>query len=430
MIKEPTRAQQESVEDDQTHRWSIVATLVVPVHLEGVTWPALKIWKAWEAEQPEKTWEGWKVGPLPSHTRSERTEGDQRFHRIYTEEHKHVGKFKVESVELVMPDGRTHWGLVHLFIDDLDFKSLSARANDLKEYVRLHQAKVAGIAGITEIAEALHPAKPDAVVGSRASAVVLLNGDVVEWGEKGNLLNKALDIETSRTFADGTLLPEIRHAAVGLHGILIESNSSGTKARDLKDSVRGSYAEQVLVARAQREAVKGFVAKVSTLFTEDAGTKAEELVREFYRWRARSWWRDISTKATATAFLQSYQTALRLPETVDQLSTEMSDYAAIAQEDAAKEAAQSSYLFALTATIFTIFAVPATVGFTGAEVLGWHGLWGFLGALLITAVGSALITGLLWEGLQHLRSGHHFRYKRRASANKGQPRHNLDKDTK
>jgi hypothetical protein len=63
--------------------------------------------------------------------------------------------------------------------------------------------------------------------------------------------------------------------------------------------------------------------------------------------------------------------------TIDhQLSGEMADYAAIAQEDAANAAAQSSYLFAATATIFTIFAVPATIGFTGAEILGWLGVVG------------------------------------------------------
>ncbi|WP_276937220.1 hypothetical protein [Ferrimicrobium acidiphilum] len=54
----------------------------------------------------------------------------------------------------------------------------------------------------------------------------------------------------------------------------------------------------------------------------------------------------------------------------------MADYAAIAQEDATNAAAQSSYLFAVTATIFTVFAVPAMIGFTGAEILGWLGVVG------------------------------------------------------
>ncbi|MHB1521365.1 MAG: hypothetical protein ACYCWN_08670 [Ferrimicrobium sp.] len=251
--------------------------------------------------------------------------------------------------------------------------------------------------------ELLYPAQPDVRTGSRASAIILLLGDPVTPAEGGDQLARALDIDRRFTFADGTLFSLIRQASVGLHGILIESSVHG--ASKLPSHAQGIYAEQVLIARSQKEAVKGFVGKVATLFDEGAGIKADELVREFYRWRAKFWWTDVSTEATATEFLQTYQRALRLPEMVEQLSGEMTDYAAIAQEDASKAAAQSSYLFALTATIFTIFAVPATVGFTGAEVLGWHGVWGFLGALGITAVGSALITGLLWKRLQHLRRG-------------------------
>ncbi len=414
-MQERTQPQRESVKNDHTPSWRIVATLVVSVRLrdDAATWPPSDRWRA---------------GPWPCHEQSgrsiedrTRTYGseelasplqaeDRRCYLIDANEYGNIGDFKIEGAELVTPDGRTQWGLVHLSTDDLDLKSLEAVARHFYLTVRLRQNKYSGVDRLNEL---LGPAQPDISTGSRASAVVLLIGDEVKWSGGDNLLSKALDIQPSLTFEEGSLFHPIRHAAIGLHGILIESNNNATKSH-----LQGIYAEQVLIARSQKEVVKGFVGKVATLFDEGAGIKADELVREFYRWRAKSWWSDVSTEATATAFLQSYQTALRLPDIVNQLSGEMADYAAIAQEDAAKEAAQSSYLFALTATIFTIFAVPATVGFTGAEVLGWHGLWGFLGALLITAVGSALITGLLWEKLGHLRNGWHFRYKKRTVASK------------
>jgi len=402
ITKKPTQPQQQSGSDDQTPSWRIVATLVVPVRPrdDATTWPPSDMWRAgpllwheqsgWSSEYRTRTYGSEELAsPLQAE--------DRRCHLVAAEEYGSVGKFKVEGVELVMPDGRTQWGLVHLSTDDLDFQSLEMVARHLKLTVRLHQHKYSGVDKLNEL---LYPAQPDISTGSRASAVVLLAGDEVKWSKGDNLLSKALDIKPSLTFEEGELFHPIRHAAVGLHGILIESNNNA-----IKSHVQGIYAEQVLIARSQKEAVKGFVGKVATLFDKGAEIKADELVREFYRWRAKWWWSDVSTEATATAFLQSYQTALRLPEMVNQLSGEMADYAAIAQEDAAKEAAQSSYLFALTATIFTIFAVPATVGFTGTEVLGWHGLWGFLGALLITALGSALITGLLWKRLGHLRRG-------------------------
>jgi hypothetical protein len=224
--------------------------------------------------------------------------------------------------------------------------------------------------------------------------VALLGGDEFDWGEDGNPLSNTLDVNSSLTFVKGTLLPQIRHASTGLHGILIESSNSDVD--DIKWHAQGIYAEQVLIARYQKETVKDFVGKVATLFDEGAGSKADELVREFYRWRAKSWWSDLSVVETATLFLRSYQEALRLPEIVNQLSGEMADYAAIAQEDAAKETARSSNLFARTATIFTVIAVPATVGFTGAEVLGWHGMAGFFGALGVTVVGAVLIVVALW----------------------------------
>jgi len=401
ITKKPTQPQQ-SGSDDQTPSWRIVATLVVPVRPrdDATTWPPSDMWRAgpllwheqsgWSSEYRTRTYGSEELAsPLQAE--------DRRCHLVAAEEYGSVGKFKVEGVELVMPDGRTQWGLVHLSTDDLDFQSLEMVARHLKLTVRLHQHKYSGVDKLNEL---LYPAQPDISTGSRASAVVLLAGDEVKWSKGDNLLSKALDIKPSLTFEEGELFHPIRHAAVGLHGILIESNNNA-----IKSHVQGIYAEQVLIARSQKEAVKGFVGKVATLFDKGAEIKADELVREFYRWRAKWWWSDVSTEATATAFLQSYQTALRLPEMVNQLSGEMADYAAIAQEDAAKEAAQSSYLFALTATIFTIFAVPATVGFTGAEVLGWHGLCGFLGALLITALGSALITGLLWKRLGHLCRG-------------------------
>lgn len=418
MIEESAQVERPTKAGGTTSQWGIVATLVVPIHLDSALWPPS---------------EEWTTGPWPDDERSGRTsedrgrtygnealasplqDEDRRCHKIYTNEDIHVGKFKVECVELVMPDGRTQWGLVHLSINDLTPRYLRARANDLYRYLRLQQdqhVRQGERGGITEITELLHPAKPDVSTGSRASAVILLLGDPVTPADGGDQLARALNIDRRLTFADGTLLDPIRQATVGLHGILIESSARG--AGKLQWHAQGSYAEQVLIARSQKEAVKGFVGKVATLFDEGAGIKADELVREFYRWRAKFWWTDVSTEATATEFLQTYQRALRLPEMVEQLSGEMADYAELAQEDAANAAAQSSYLFAITATIFTIFAVPATVGFTGAEILGWHGVMGFLGALLITAVGSSLLFDLLWRRLRHLRSGYHSRYKRHA----------------
>jgi len=413
IIGEPTRTPTRSGGDDRAHEWGIIATLVVPVRLDNVPWPPSEVWT---------------IGPWPGDKQSRRPKEDQmqtygdkalafllqapdrRCHRAYAKHEEHVGKFEVECVELVKPDDRTEWGLVHLSIHTLDFKSLKARSNELYRYVRLlrasyvRQGEREAIAAITDL---LSPARPDTSSGSRASAVVLLLGETVQWVEDNNPLFKALDIQPGFTFAEGTLFNPIRRAAVGLHGILLESNNENI----LKWHVQGVYAEQVLIARSQKEAVRGFAAMVATLFDEGAGIKADELVRDFYRWRAKLWWSDISTEATATALLQSYQEVLLLPKIVDQLSSEMADYAALAQEDAAKVAAQSSYFFALTATIFTIFAVPATVGFTGAEVLGWHGVAGFMGALGITAVGSASILSVLWRRLRHLRNGVNFRYK-------------------
>lgn len=418
IVQEPAQAEGSTKKGDTTHQWNIVVTLVVPIHLDPALWPPS---------------EEWTTGPWPDDERSGRTsedrrrtygnealasplqDEDRRCHKVYTNEDKHVGKFKVECVELVMPDRRTQWGLVHLSIKDLAPTYLRARANDLYRYLRLQQdphIRKGERGGITEITELLYPAQSDVSTGSRASAVILLLGDPVTPEEGGNQLARALHIDPRLTFAEGTLLDPIRQATAGLHGILIESSTRG--ADKIQWHVQGSYAEQVLIARSQKEAVKGFVGKVATLFDEGAGIKADELVREFYRWRAKFWWTDVSTEATATEFLQTYQTALRLPEMVDQLSGEMADYAAIAQEDAANAAAQSSYLFAVTATIFTIFSVPATIGFTGAEILGWHGVVGFLGALGITAVGSSLLFELLWRRLSHLRNGYHFRYKRHA----------------
>ena len=396
MKQEADQAQQESVKVEQTPSWSIVATLVVPVRPRDdmTPWPPSDMWK---------------TGPWPGNGRWKRPEEnrgktygnealasliqaqDRRWYLADTEENRSVGKFKVECVELVALDSRNQWGLVHLSIDDLDFKSLETVARNLKSTVRLTQTKYSGVDKLNEL---LYPAQPDISTGSRASAVVLLAGDEVKWSGKVNLLSKALNINPSFTFVEGTLLSTMRHAKVGLHGILIESNSSGVD--NIKWHLQGVYAEQVLIARYQKEAVKEFVGKVATLFDEGAGIKADELVRQFYRWRARSWWSDLSVEETATLLLRSYQTALRLPEIVNQLSGEMADYAAIAQEDAAKATARSSNLFARTATIFTVIAVPATVGFTGAEVLGWHGMAGFFGALGVTVVGAVLIVVALW----------------------------------
>ncbi|KJE77333.1 hypothetical protein [Ferrimicrobium acidiphilum] len=91
----------------------------------------------------------------------------------------------------------------------------------------------------------------------------------------------------------------------------------------------------------------------------------------------------------------------------------MADYVAIAQEDATNAAAQSSYLFAVTATIFTYS--PFLLRSVSQELRFLVGLgWWVLGALGITAVGSSLLFGLLWRRLRHLHNGYHFRYKRHA----------------
>jgi hypothetical protein len=403
MKKEADQAQQESVKGEQTAGWSIVATLVVPILLpDDDRWPP-KEWK-------EGPWPDLGDGTRPMSQRYQAYQGsvmasllldpDRRCHLVGVKDDEHSGKlFKFEAAELVRPDDRTQWGLVHLSTGNLNFASLKARANELKRYVRLQKAEPGN--EYKKIANRLKPAVPVKTIGSRASVVVLLIGEPVEWDDKGDLLAGALDIVPNWPLAEGVLRSEIRNAEVGIHGILIESSSKD--AKDLKWNLQGSYAEQVLIARAQRAAVEGFVTEVATLFDKTAETKADELVREFYRWRARLWWSDISTEPTATALLQSYQTMLRLPENVKQLSEEMSDYAAVAQEDAAKAAAQSSARLARTATIFTVIAVPATVGFTGAEVLGWHGVAGFFGALGVTVVGAVLISGALRGRLRRLR---------------------------
>ena len=205
IIKQPTRARRGTRESDQTSGSKIVATLVVPVDLKDVTWPSLKVWepletwqkeeaeKAWEEwEEAEKAWEGWKAGPHKIHAGSRLPVGDQRCYRVGLEGHECVGQFKVECVELARPDDRTHWGLIHLSTDKLDLESLRARADELWFYVRLRKDDTNGVA---EIAKLLSPAQPDIRTNSRASAVILLLGDTVDWGSKGNRLAEVLGIE-------------------------------------------------------------------------------------------------------------------------------------------------------------------------------------------------------------------------------------------
>jgi len=401
MKQEADQAQQESVNGEQTAGWSIVATLVVPiVPSENKMWCPSDRWEV-------GPWPGLGDGTRPMYHRNQAYQGsvmasllldpDRRCHLVDVKDDEHSGKlFKFESAELVKPYGdQTLWGLVHLSASDLEFDSLKERANELARYVRLKKNENEELdSEYKKIAKKLSPAVPVGDDRSRASVVVLLIGEPVEWDEQVDLLARALDIVPNWPLAEGVLRSEIRNAEVGIHGILIESSSKD--AKDLKWNLQGSYAEQVLIARAQRAAVEGFVTKVTTLFDTTAKTGADDLVREFYRWRARLWWSDISTEPTATALLQSYQTMLRLPENVKQLSEEMSDYATVAQENAANAAAQSSARLARTATLFTVIAVPATLGFTGAEVLGWHGVTGFFGALGVTVVGAALIVVALW----------------------------------
>jgi asparagine N-glycosylation enzyme membrane subunit Stt3 len=52
--------------------------------------------------------------------------------------------------------------------------------------------------------------------------------------------------------------------------------------------------------------------------------------------------------------------------------------------------AAASGRLTLMATVFALVAIPATVGFSGVEVIGWKGVAGFADALGLTVVLSAL----------------------------------------
>jgi len=172
--------------------------------------------------------------------------------------------------------------------------------------------------------------------------------------------------------------------------VLVGAHPEPDRVRQLLFNFRCSFSDAVVLFRSQHQSLQHFEHEVAGLF-DGQNVGAEGLIQQFYRWRARCWWSDVFTLRPADVILQRLQASLRLPGLVDQIAREAGEYASLAQVESSRQSAAASERLARAATAFTIVAIPATVVFSGVQVMGWKGGAAVAGATGLTVALSVLI---------------------------------------